>query len=160
MEGGLRLTSVRDETATMVGGALTLHPEGRFAFGGEGWILLNEREIPGEVADSDLKLRMAYGGGTVRAVLYQGGWSTMEAGLLLGAGTARVSLAVVGTEIAADNFGVVEPHVALSLTPGGPVYLRLLGGYRGAFGVEDLPGISPEHMRGWTLGLALGIGPL
>lgn len=160
VDAGLRLTGLRNETATMAGGTLTLHPTGGFGFGGGGWLLLDEREIPGAVADSDLRLRVAYGGAVVRTSVLEAGAATLEGGLLLGAGTARISLAVVGTEIAADNFGVVEPHASLSVAVAGPLALRVQAGYRGVFGVEDLPRVSARHLRGWTLGFEVRLGPV
>ena len=48
-------------------------------------------------------------------------------------------LVVVGTELAAANFGVVEPEVTGLLPLHDFVHIRAHLGYRIVYGVEDLP---------------------
>ena len=68
-------------------------------------------------------------------------------------------LVVVGTELAAANFGVVEPEVTGLLPLHDFVHIRTHLGYRIVYGVEDLPQVEPEHLRGATLTLSLSLGP-
>ena len=75
--------------------------------------------------------------------------------LLVGAGSAKVSLPIVGTELAADNFGVIEPEVFGELALRDFAQLRAQLGYRLVYGVEDLPQVGPEHLRGATFTLSL-----
>ena len=68
-------------------------------------------------------------------------------------------LVVVGTELAAANFGGAEPEVTGLLPLHDFVHIRTHLGYRIVYGVEDLPQVEPEHLRGATLTLSLSLGP-
>ena len=81
-------------------------------------------------------------------------------GLLWGAGNAKLELPAVRTEIAADNFLVLEPGASVLFRLVGPLQLTGEAAYRWAVGVEDLPGISGDQLRGLSVSLGLAIGPL
>jgi hypothetical protein len=59
--------------------------------------------------------------------------------LMLGAGNAKVRLPVIGTEIATDNFGVLEPEITGERPLWSFLALRAQVAYRWVFDVEDLP---------------------
>jgi len=72
---------------------------------------------------------------------------------------AKVSLPIVGTELAADNFGVVEPEIVGVLPLRSFAALRAQVGYRLAYGVEDLPQVDAKYLRGATVTVSLSLGP-
>jgi hypothetical protein len=102
---------------------------------------------------------MSYAGVQAEYVLTAAGAPGLALRLLVGAGSATLSLPVVGTETAADNFGVIEPEAVAVLPMWGFMKLRAQLGYRFAHGVEDLPQVAPEHLRGATASLAISLGP-
>jgi hypothetical protein len=104
-------------------------------------------------------LTISYAGEQSEYRLARAGAGGLGLRLLVGAGSAKVSLPIVGTELAADNFGVVEPEVDGVLSVGDFVQLRAQLGYRMVYGVEDLPQIDPKQLRGATLTLSLSLEP-
>lgn len=159
LEAGARLTSLRSQAALLVGASARFDLGGPFSFGGSGWLLTDPVEVSTGDAGSGLRLKVAYGG-----VL--AGWDVAERSgargtvrVLVGAGNAKVVLPVVETEIASDNFLVVEPSLAavLTLKP----WVGLLGevAYRWSVGVEDLPGVAGDQVRGISASLGVAIGP-
>ena len=156
---GVRRTSLRDRSAWMVGGDALISFGHSFSLGGGGWVLAKPLGISGAEGGSDLDLTISYAGVQSEYRLARVGAGGLALRVLVGAGSAKVSLPIVGTELAADNFGVVEPEVGGVLSVGDFVQLRAQLGYRIVYGVEDLPHIDPEHLRGATLTLSLLLGP-
>jgi len=144
----------------MAGGAATIDWGGALSVGGAGWILLDPVEIGGETPGSDLELRVSYGGIRVRADRATQGPVGVWIGVLAGAGNAKLGLPVVETEIAADNFGVLEPELGVRMLLGNRLSLQASLGFRIVFGAENLPGLSPSDLRGMTFTASLVGGPL
>ena len=146
----LRVTPLRDGTEVMAGGELLLTRAGSLSIGASGWFLLTDHPILGDIAETDLDLRVAYGGLVVRQRALEGPTS-VSVGLLLGAGNARISLVAVETEIAADNFGIIEPEVVLERSLTARLGVQARFGRRWVYGVEDLPQVAPSQLAGWSL---------
>ena len=159
VSAGLRRTSLRNSGAWMVGGEARISFGSAFSLGGGGWAMAKPLGIPSVASESDLQLAVSYAGVQAEYRL----WPAQAAGiglrLLAGAGSAKVSLPIVGTELAADNFGIVEPEIVGILPMHDFAALRTRVGYRFVYGVEDLPRVDPKHLRGATLTLSLMLGP-
>ena len=143
----------------MIGGDLRISLDAATSLGGAGWVLVAPLEIDDSGTGSALELTVAYGGVLLERRLSRPGTTSLGVRFLIGSGSARVSLPVVDTEIAADNFGVVEPEIYGALSLGGRLELRAQLGYRLVYGVEDLPRVAPGHLRGATLTVSASVGP-
>ena len=143
----------------MVGGDMRIGLDASTSVGGAGWVLVTPSEIDGEVTGSELQLAIAYGGVLVERRLTGPGTVGLGLRLLLGAGNAKVSLPVVDTEIAVDNFGVIEPELVGAWNSTRWLQLRGQIGYRFVYGVEDLPQVGPRDLRGATLTFLASLGP-
>lgn len=150
-------TQIHEHSATMLGGTALLSLGGRLAFGGGGWVMTKRSTVEGQTAGARYDFRMAYGGVAAQARLLGNRNHGLELRALVGAGNGKVRLPVVGTLIAADNFGVVEPALAgtVRLFPG--VHLQGSVAWRWAFGVQDLPGVSTDDLRGFSARLGFAI---
>jgi len=153
VEGSLRLTRVRGETVRMGGAAALLNLGGRFSFGLAGWTMFSD--LPVERPGGALNFSFSYGGAIGELRLADSGYVVYSARVLLGAGTGKLNLPAVGTEIEADNVGVVEPEACATWNPVRRVRLDAGIGYRAVFGVQDLPGVSGDDLRGPTVRLTL-----
>ena len=152
---GARRTSLRNSGAWMVGGDARISFGTSFSLGAGGWALAKPLGISGVAGASDLELAISYAGLQAEYRLAQARVTGIGLRLLVGAGSAKVRLPIVGTELAADNFGVIEPEVVGELALRDFAQLRAQLGYRLVYGVEDLPQVGPEHLRGVTLTLSL-----
>lgn len=159
LEARARFTSLRSSRARFLGGSGRFDLGGHLSFGAGGWVLTDPLEIAAQDPGTGLRLKMAYGGlvtgwglPPVRAV-------RARAEVLWGAGNAKMELPLVGTEIAADNFLVVEPGLSVSVRLRS--FLHVAGGasYRWVGAVEDLPGVAGEQLRGLSASLGLAVGP-
>lgn len=141
-------TSFLGEASAQASVAALLGVSDRISVGGMGSILLGMRTLPGSVPGTDAELRTALGGVVVQVDL--GGDPTWSVWLRLtsGLGNAKQNLAVAGTRIAADNFGVLLPELGITHRLTGPLHVGAALGYRATFGVEDLPGVSSADLRG------------
>lgn len=148
LEAALGATSLHGDASAQAAASLLVGVSRRFLVGGTGSLVLGTRTLPGSVPGSDLELRTAFGGLVGQFALADGGRHELWLRLTLGAGNAKLDLAVVGTRIAADNFGVVVPEIGGGLRVTDAVHLGAALGYRGTFGVEDLPGVSPSDLGG------------
>ena len=156
---GARWTSLRNSGAWMVGGDARISFSTSFSLGAAGWALANPLDISGVEGASDLELAISYAGVQSEYRLAQARAAGIRLRLLVGAGNAKVSLPIVGTELAADNFGVVEPEVVGLLPLRDFAALRAQVGYRFVYGVEDLPQVDAQHLRGVTFTLSFSLGP-
>ncbi len=156
---GARRTSLRNRGAWMVGGDARIFFGTSLSLGGGGWALAKPLGISSVAGASDLELAISYAGVQSEYRLVQARVTGIGLRLLVGAGSAKVSLPIVGTELAADNFGVIEPEVVGVFALRGYTELRVQLGYRLVYGVEDLPQVGPGHLRGATLTLSLRLGP-
>ena len=143
----------------MIGGDLRISFDAVTSLGGAGWVLVTPLRIDDAGTGTALELAVAYGGVLLERRLSAPGTTSLGLRILIGSGNAKVSLPVVDTEIAADNFGVVEPEIYSALGLGGRLELRAQLGYRLVYGVEDLPQVAPGHLRGATLTVSASVGP-
>ena len=156
-EVSLAQTTVLDAGSTLLGGAGLLTLGGRFAFGAAGALMLRASTLKSSSAGSDLDFRQAYGGVLLRFLVVGSGDRYVAVRGLVGAGNAKITEPVAGFEIGSDNFGVLEPEIVGALTLVGPLQVGLGAGYRHVFGVNDLPGIAPADMKGFSVGLRLSV---
>lgn len=152
-EASLAGTTVLDAGSTLLGGAGLLTLGGRLAFGASGALMLNSSTL--ESSGSDLEFRMAYGGVLLQFTLAGSEDRYVAIRGLIGAGNAKIKEPVAGFEVGADNFGVLAPEVAGALTLVGPLQIGLGVGYRHVFGVNDLPGVAPADLKGFSAGVRL-----
>jgi len=158
VEASVTVSTVRGETSLFVGGTGLLSTGGRIAVGGAGWIQTSATSIPTGSPGSDLQLFMAYGGLAAQVGVLPGRPVRIFLRALLGAGSAKIRLPVVNTEIAADNFGVLEPEATVlrELTSGFGISAGV--GYRFVFGVEDLPGVLSGDLSGPVARVSIRVG--
>lgn len=142
------------EQRFFLGGGVGLVFGGRLTLGGAGMATTESVEL----GDSGFNLDMGYGGLTLRYWYPWRSGFTWEAGLLLGAGHANVRSLVTGTEVGSDNFAVMEPELGVSLTPLPWFHIGFSGGYRMAWGVEDLPRVAVDDLRSYTASLTFRVG--
>jgi hypothetical protein len=141
-----------------VGGWAGLVFGNRFAVGGGGLVLLEEVALAGSEAGSGFSLDFDYGGLFFRFWQPISPRLTGELGLVFGAGNAGVTDRLSGAELGSDNFLVAEPEVSLSFTLLPWVHIGVSGGYRLAWGVEDLPRVSEDELRAATGTISLRLG--
>jgi hypothetical protein len=158
LEGSVAISSLRGEANLFVGGAALLGTGGRFAFGGAGWVLTSGVAIPTGTPNSDLQLLVAYGGLLTQLTLLDTQDTDLSLRALLGAGTGRIRLPVVNTEISVDNFGVFEPQLVVLRRLHGVFHVGAGLGYRFSFAVEDLPGIVGGDLSGPSAHVTIHLG--
>lgn len=159
VDAGLRPTLVAGGASVLMGGTGLLGVHGRVMFGGGGWIQLGESVLDTGGSDAGFRLRLAYGGFVVDWLLADRAAGRITLRTLIGAGNGKVFLTAAGVEAetGADNFGVVEPEVALQRRLLGHLYATAGVGYRIVFGLEDLTGVAEGDVRGPSLRVGLGI---
>jgi len=157
LEASVVVTSVRESATTLAGAAGLLSLGGRFAFGAGGALMLRPSVVEGVGGGADLDLRMAYGGLVVQAILLGSGNRYVALRTLVGAGNAKLEIPVVGPEIAADNFGVLEPELVGTVSVTGPFQVGLGAGYRHVFGVDDLPNVAVGDLTGFSASVRLSV---
>jgi len=161
LDAGFGVTAIRGETRPLLGGALLFAVAEGLHLGVGGVAVLGSTVIEGSTSASNLDLGVAYGGVLVEVgSIHRAGW-TFAARALIGVGTARVDLPAVGTNVATDNFGVIEPGVRLVRALTGPFAITAGLGYRSAFAAADLPGVTTRDLSGWIVegGLTFGRFP-
>jgi hypothetical protein len=156
-EGSLAITTLRGEAAWLASASALLGLTPRISLGGAGSVVLGTTALAGSVPGADLELRVAFGGLLAQLLLRKSGDRAVWLRLLAGAGNAKVDLAVVGTQIAADNFGVLAPEIGVMVKLAGPLHGGAAVGYRATFGVEDLPGVASSDLRGVQARVSLSL---
>lgn len=156
-EASLAITTLRGEAAWLASGSALLGLTPRISLGGAGSVVLGATDLAGSVPGSDLELRVAFGGLLAQLLVLESGERSVWLRLLAGGGNAKVDLAAVGTQIAADNFGVLVPEIAVTVRLVGPLRGGAAVGYRTTFGVEDLPGVARSDLRGLAAGVSLSL---
>lgn len=159
LEVGPRLSAVRSTTELFIGGSILFGVPGPLDVGIGGAVLAGKNQIPGDAAGSDLELGVGYAGIQLRHWGPGSGAVEWGVGLLVGAGNAKVSLKAVDTEIAADNFGVIEPDFGIQAPLARMLTVSARLGYRLAYGVEDLPEIGRDQLQGLTFSAGVSFGP-
>ena len=158
VEAGARIASLRDETKGLWGGAALLHIHPRLSLGGGGWILHSRSAIQVASPGSDLEMALGYGGVTADLRIVSGERVALDLRVLAGAGNVKIIVPVVGSEIGADNFGILEPELGLTLRLRPDLGVKLTAAYMHSFGVDDVPPVLPEDLRAYSLGLSLILG--
>lgn len=146
LEVSLAATSVRESATTLAGAVGLLDLGGRLAFGAGGAIMIGSSALEGGGLDQDLHL--GYGGAVLQFTLTGSPQRYLALRTLVGSGNAKIKLAVGGGEVAADNFGVLEPGLVGTVTLAGPLRLGAGVAYRHVFGVDDLPNVVPADLKG------------
>jgi len=159
VDAGFRPTLLAGGAAVLVGGSGLLGVGGNVMFGGGGWIQLGEANLDTGGSTTGFRLRLAYGGLVVDWFLGDRAVGQVTLRALLGAGNAKVFLAAgdIEAETGADNFGVIEPEIALHRRLVGPLSGTAGVGYRVVFGLEDLTGVSGSDIRGPSLRVGLAL---
>lgn len=148
IEGSLALTRLHGSATWMSGITGLLSLGHRVSLGGAGSFAMEAQRVPGPVPGSDLDLRVAFGGVVGQFLVVDTGDREAWVRLLAGAGNAKLDLAVAQTQIASDNFGVIQPEVGGSFRFLGRLRAGAAVGYRITYGVEDLPGVGSLDLRG------------
>jgi hypothetical protein len=156
-EASLIETTVLESAATFAGAAGLMSLDGRFAFGAGAVLMLGSSTAEGDGTGSDLDLRLAYGGLLLQMTLAGSAERYLGLRTMIGAGNAKLDRLDVGSEVAADNFGVLEPEVVGAISVAGPLHVGLGAGYRHVFGVDDLPNVVPGDLRGFSARVRLSI---
>ena len=151
-------TQVADQSAWLVGGRLGLILQDHLVLGGAGMAMMGSVDVAGTSADTSFDLEMGYGG---LLAGFTFGISERISGMVagtIGGGNARVYVPVSKAELGSRNFFLVEPEVSLRAT----LYRQLLAGvsvgYRLTQGVTDLPGVAPDDLEGFSLGILVQLG--
>ncbi len=121
-------------------------------------MLSGKSAITGLASGSDLEMSFGYGGAVADVLLHGSEQTRISLRALIGAGHARVLVPVVGPELGADNFGVLEPELVAARWLAGVVSLQAAVSYRFVFAVEDLPQVTASNMNGASLTISIGIG--
>jgi hypothetical protein len=156
-EASLALTTLEGGAEWMGSAAALLALTPRLSLGGGASVLLGSRTRPGSAPGTDQELRTAWGGMVAQYRLARRDDRELWIRALAGAGNAKVTLALLGTQIASDNFGVFVPEIGGTLRLAGPLRAGAALGYRAVLGVDDLPGLAPSDLRGPSARLLLSV---
>lgn len=154
---GLGTTKIHDQGTTVAGGAALLSLGHRVAFGGAGWVMLGRSTVNGRDAASHYDLRVAWGGLIGQTRLLGDRSRALDLRALVGAGNGKVTLPLVNTLIASDNFGVLEPELLGTVRLHPLLYIEGGLSWRWVFGVQDLPGVSSRDLQGFSARLGIAI---
>lgn len=157
VEPALKLTRMGGQAQLMAGGLVGLRLGSHLGIGGEGFAALGIVEISGRGYGSARELGMGYGGVTLEYLARPQQRLRWGGRLLLGIGSARAHDAALGIELGSDNFAVAEPQgsVRVRLLPWLGVGVQV--GFRLITGLQDLPGIIPDDVKGYTVAVSLRI---
>jgi len=150
--------AVAGSSRMMIGGWGGLVFGDHFLLAGGGLGLSKDVEIPGSGLSTGFDLGMGYGGVFLKYWEDLSGGFTAGAGLFVGAGHAEVRGRLLGNELGADNFLVLEPEASLAYGLFRGISLEVAAGYRIATGVEDLPTVTESDFRALTGTLLLRVG--
>jgi hypothetical protein len=150
LDGAGGITAIRANATASGGGSALVDLGLRVRFGGAGWVLFDTPTVPPGYA-----LHMAYGGVLAEADLLEGKRGAVVFRTFLGVGNAKVTVPDATVLLGADNFGVLEPEAMGVLSLRSRLGVTLGVSYRATFGVERLPGLRPEELRGATLRLGI-----
>ena len=151
-------STIAEEGRAQVGGWVGLVFGDRFAVGGGGLVLLKEVALEGTEAGTGFSLDLGYGGIFFRFWQPLSPRLTGELGMVLGAGNGKVTDRLSGAEMGSDNFVIAEPEVSIFLTVFPSVHVGISGGYRLAWGVDDLPRVTQDDLRSTTGTLSVRLG--
>lgn len=154
--GGLyKATRFAGGTRSMVGVKAAVVFAGGIEIGGVGIKVLEPVDIS-VGSGGFVELRTGYGGITFAKRGLLGG--RIGAGFLLGAGNAEIRALPVGNQLGSDNFMVLEPEVTLELPSWGVIHGAIGAGFRFVTGVDDLPTVRADDLKGFTVTLAIVAG--
>ena len=137
-------------------GGLTFGP--RFSVGGGGVALTRSVELTASDVGTGFQLGAGYGGILFRFQHPLGRGVRGQGSLLVGAGHAEVRDRLTGREVGADNFGILEPEVGISLSILPWLFIEAAGGRRMAWWLEDLPLLREDDLTGTTGTLSIRVG--
>lgn len=157
LEAGVRMSTLRDGTELLWGGAILLDVHPRISLGGSGWLLNRRSPIDVPSPGSDLEMTFGYGGLLAATGLWEDGGVSLDLRVLAGVGNAKVLVPVGGSEVNADNFGVLEPEVGLTLRLASMLDARITAAYLHAYGVDNLPQVLAADLSAYSLGLSAAL---
>jgi hypothetical protein len=156
----VQVSTVRDQTAVLVGGRGGWIVDRRFTIGGGGFGLVNEIPAPPEAHGTaeQLDLKMGYGGGWVEYTFAPLRLLHVSIGALVGGG--ELSLAYRGGGAFGsrnDGFFVAEPAIVAELNLATSVRVDVGAAYRWIEGVE-MEGLSRSDVAGLSVVAAVKFG--
>jgi hypothetical protein len=158
--GAFLVTSgeVAEARAVFMGGWGGLVFREGIVLGGGGVALTKRIQLAGAESSTGFDLGAGFGGIYLRYIERTNHRLTPEGGLFLGAGHAEVTDRMVGLEIGADNFFVIEPEAALGYRVFRRLHVGVSLGYRFVWGVQDLPLLASGDFRSLTGSVSLRLG--
>lgn len=124
--------------------------------GGEGTVVLDAPRVLPEDTPDATELSLGYGGVFLElSPASVGSANLWSAGILLGAGTARIRSARLGSELDSRNFFLAEPSVARHLRLRGPLVGETRLAYRIPLNARPPLGVRPADLRGASLRITL-----
>jgi hypothetical protein len=124
--------------------------------GGEGTVVLNASRLARDESSDGTELTLGYGGIFLEmghpSAGNSGPWS---AGVLVGAGTARIRSPSLGSELDSRNFFLLEPSVARRVRLRGPLMAEGRLAYRLPLNAEPMVGVRPADLRGGSFRITL-----
>ena len=156
-EGGASwtLTEVADGGASLFGASLSFGLTPATVVGGAGFRLAGSTPTEPDDGSASPRLSFGYAGVVVERLRRLDPDWTIAGSVLVGAGHATVRSADATFELGADNFGVVQLQGGPEWRRAAPLRVSARVGYRFAFGVQDLPGVSAVDLRGFALTISL-----
>ncbi len=149
-------SQVVDQFMPMLGLGMALRLSPSLEVGGEGFLGLRRVNVSPRGAAEQSELALGYGGLILRyGPERESGLDGWRAGLLVGAGTARVRSRLANAELDVDNFFVLEPSLEYRRGLRSNLGVVAGAGYRTTLGADPLPGVDSEDIRGPTLHLGL-----
>lgn len=149
-------SQVADHLMPMLGLGFHLRLTPGLEIGGDGFLSLRSVRISPDNSPDRAELALGYGGASIRFGLggpsANSGW---YAGLLAGAGTARIRSALVDAELDADNFFVIEPSLEYRIPLESRLGITAGVSYRFTAGADPLPGLDSGAIQGPALSLAI-----
>jgi hypothetical protein len=155
---GPGLTQLRGSVVPVARGMLALDLSSWFSLGGEAVLPLSEVRAAGPASPDRSELTLRYGG--LRLALRRpdlGEADPWRLSLLLGTGTARVHSTLLDTELASDNFVVLEPALERRIGEFGPFLVDGLAAYRLPLGAENLPGVRASELGGASIAVTVSL---
>lgn len=156
----VQISTVRDRTATFVGGRGGWLLDGRLTIGGGGFGLVSRIPAPPEArpAGEDLDLQMGYGGGWLEYTLSPLRLLHLSFGALIGGGSVSLTWHDGGSYgSGSDGFFVAEPVAAAELNLTRFARLDVGVAYRWIVGA-DMKGLSNSDLAGFSVLAAMKFG--
>lgn len=154
----MKAGTIANTEGILLGGWAGLTLGHRISLGGGGVALTREVELGASATGSGFELGVGYGGILFHYDYPLADGIRLRGGVLAGAGHAEVRDRLMGREVGADNFGILEPEAGISVSLLPWLHIGASGGVRMVWGVEDLPLVQKDDLQGMTGTLSLQVG--